>query len=73
MSETEKIIKGLQCCGQESDYGCGCDDCPYNVDPDDFTTCRQLYTYAVKQLKQLDALVKALDLEKKEGDSDDRQ
>lgn len=71
MSETEKVIKGLECCGQESEYGC--DDCPYNVDPDDFTTCRQLYKDAVKQLKQLDAITKALGLEKKEGDSDDRQ
>lgn len=69
MTETEKIIKGLQCCGQESDYGC--DDCPYNVDPDDFTTCRQLYTDAVKQLKQLDALVKALELEKKEAEANE--
>ena len=69
MTETEKIIKGLQCCGQESEYGC--DDCPYNVDPDDFTTCRQLYTDAVKQLKQLDALVKALELEKKEAEANE--
>ena len=68
MSETEKIIKGLECCGQESEYGC--DDCPYNVDPDDFTTCRQLYKDAVKQLKQLDAITKALELER-EDDSDD--
>ena len=55
MIDIKKVIKGLECCGQE-EYD-GCTKCPYNEeDPIDFTGCRDLHADAVELLKQLQQL-----------------
>ena len=53
MIDVKKVIKGLQCCGQEYD---GCSKCPYNENPDDFSGCKMLHEDAVELLKRLQDL-----------------